>query len=210
MTCILVVEGDTDLPIARKLLRDARLEISAEIDCAGKSRLDEDLRGYNEAARGAPWFVLRDLDQDAPCAGALLDRMKFKASRWMCFRLAVRELESWLLADVHAVARFFDVQEAWIPENPDGQIDPTEVLVGLARRSRNSAIRRAMVPSLGASTAVGPLYEAMVIEFGSKHWNLLRACRRSESLRRARKALRALGARWRDHLRGEKPGDQGL
>ena len=202
MTCILVVEGDTDLPIARKLLRDARLDVSVEIDCAGKSRLDEDLHGYNEAARGAPWFILRDLDQDAPCAGAFLEQKGFKTSRWMCFRLAVRELESWLLADAQAVARFFDVQEEWIPENPDDQIDPTESLVGLARRSRSAAVRKAMVPSLGTSVAVGPLYEAMIIEFGSKHWNLPRACRRSASLRRARKALRALGARWRDHARG--------
>lgn len=59
-----------------------------------------------------------------------------------------------------------------------------------------------MVPAAGRSTVVGPLYEAKVIEFGQIHWNLDRACRRSDSLQRARAAVRKLAERWNRHLRG--------
>ena len=156
MSLAIVVEGDTDLPVVRKLALDAGLPISVEIDCAGKSRLDEDLPGYNAAAQGWPWFVLRDLDDDAPCAGELLRVRSFSPSRWMCFRIAVREMEAWLLADTEALADFLQIREEWIPINPDAEADPTASLVRLARRSKSSAIRRAMVPGGRGSAAVGP------------------------------------------------------
>lgn len=200
MSLAVVVEGDTDLPVVRKLALDAGLEISVEIDCGGKARLDEDLPGYNDAAQGWPWFVLRDLDHDAPCAGDFVRALRFSPSRWMCFRIAVRELEAWLLADVEGLAGFLEVQEAWIPLEPDSEADPTAVLVNLARRSRRSSIRRAMVPAAQTSAVVGPLYEAKIIEFGERYWDLARACRRSESLRRARRAVRELSSNWRKYI----------
>lgn len=70
-----MVEGDTDLPVARALLLWAGLAPGLEIDCAGKSKLDRRLPGYNEAARRTPWLVLRDLDRDVPCAAALVRQL---------------------------------------------------------------------------------------------------------------------------------------
>ena len=99
MSLALVVEGDTDLPVARKLAQDANLHVFTEMDAGGKHNIDAEIGDYNGAAKGSPWFVLRDLDQDAPCAGRFLGGIGFRPSKWMCFRLAVRELESWLLAD---------------------------------------------------------------------------------------------------------------
>jgi hypothetical protein len=199
---IAVFEGDTDLPVVRKLTRDAGLSISVPIDCGGKSQLDAELSGYNQAAKGSPWFVLRDLDDDAPCAGALLRQREFQPASWMCLRIAVRELEAWLLADAEGVVEFFKVAPSQIPLDPDGEADPTRSLVDLVRRSRSSSLRKAMVPKPGGHAAVGPLYEAKIIEFGELHWDLDRACRRSESLRKAREALRALARRWRTHVGG--------
>jgi len=203
VSLIVVVEGDTDLPIARKLARDAGLDVSVEIDCAGKSRLDEDLLAYNGAAKGSPWLVLRDLDNDASCAGALLRERDFQPSLWMCFRLAIRELEAWLLADAKGLSEFLKVDQSMLPSDPDAEGDPTVTLVRLARRSSSSALRRALVPPQRSSVPVGPLYEAKIIEFGERHWDLSRACERSESLRRARRALRALAARWKLHAEGK-------
>lgn len=65
---ILVVEGDTDVPFAKKLLSAAGLGLANIIDRAGKDRLDEALAKYNVAAAHGGWFVLRDLDQDEACA----------------------------------------------------------------------------------------------------------------------------------------------
>ena len=204
MSLVIVVEGDTDLPVVRKLASDAGLPISAEIDCQGKGKLDRDLPGYNSAARGSPWFVLRDLDQDAPCAPTFLAGTAVRASPWMCFRLAVREVESWLLADTRAMARFLRVDEHRLPRDPDSEPDPTRTLVNLARQSRSPGIRKALVPRPGTSTVVGPLYEAKLIEFGHRHWRLEQAVTRSRSLEKSRDALRALAKRWNHHQTGKR------
>jgi hypothetical protein len=206
MTIMVAFEGDTDLPVIRRLLEDANLPLGHPLDCGGKARLDAELGGYNGAAKGSPWFVLRDLDDDAPCAGKFLAALQFKPSRWMCFRLAVRELEAWLLADREAVSQFFRVDDRHIPVNPDIEPDPTATPVALARKSTSSAVRRAMVPARGRGGQVGPLYEATIIEFGEKAWQLERASQTSPSLQRAREALRVLARRWRAHVgRGRSP-----
>lgn len=197
MSLMVVVEGDTDLPVIRKLAADAGLDISAEIDAAGKDQIDLCLASYNQAARGAPWLVLRDLDNDAVCAPAFVASCGLHPAEWMCFRVAVREMEAWLLADAEAMSEFLGISIHRIPENPDAEPDPTATIVRLARRSKRKDLRKKLVPAEGASAQVGPLYEATIIEFAEKHWDATRAATRSDSLRRTRAALRALGARWR-------------
>ena len=201
MTLSIAVEGDTDLPVARLLAADAGLEVALALACGGKDRLDIELPGYVNAAKGAPWLVLRDLDQDESCAPAYLTQRSVSASRWLCFRLAVREIESWLLADVEGLSRFMGVAPTRFPADPDALVSPKRHIVELARKGR-AEIRKGMVPLPGRSRPIGPLYESLVIEFGSRHWNLDRASVRSESLRRARAALRALGVAWRSFLDG--------
>lgn len=200
-----VFEGDTDRPYVRKLIADAGTELSGDIDCGGKGALDRDLDGYNLAAQGSPWFVLRDLDHDAACAVSFLTKKKFLPARWMCFRLAVREVESWLLADHEGVADYFRIERRLLPDNPDEEDDPTQTLVNLARKSKSTRVKRAMVPKPGTSASVGPEYEGVVIEFGLNVWDIERASQRSESLRRARRALRSLVERWQTQIGNEEP-----
>lgn len=202
MSLVVVVEGDTDIPVASALAKDAGFEIASLMDMQGKSQLDLQLSGFNSAAKGSPWFVLRDLDQDAECAAALLRELALEPSTWMVFRLAVREVEAWLLADAEGIAKFFHVSERDVPTAPDGQLDPTLSLVNLARKSTRLSIRKAMVPPPGATVQVGSLYEATLIDFATRHWSLSRACKRSDSLKRARIALRKMAARWR-HVTGQ-------
>ena len=200
MSLMVVVEGDTDIPVVEKLAADAGLSVTQVLDMGGKSQLDAHIQGYNQAAQGSPWLVLRDMDHDAACAPELVRSLCPVASPWMAMRIAVREVESWLLADVQAMAGFLGLSEALFPLNPDAEGDPTVTLVNLARRSPRAAIRKRLVPKPGASAQVGPLYEATLIEFGAKHWSLERASRRSNSLKRARRALRELGRRWRAQI----------
>lgn len=201
MTIAIVVEGDTDLPVARKMASSVGLRSTLEIDCGGKGQLDSALGGYNDSAKGSPWFVLRDLNSDAECPAEYLRRIRFTPSTWMCFRLAVRELESWLLADRTGFAEFFQVPLHRLPNDPDAESDPTETIVNLCRRSGSSRIRSSMLPRPGAHVAVGPLYEATIIEFGEKRWSVTRAARSSDSVRRARRAIRALATSWNRHIR---------
>lgn len=197
MSLAVVVEGDTDLPYVRKMVAGTGLEIWTEIDAAGKGNIDCEIAAYNLAAKGSPWLVLRDLDHDAECAAALIQQTGLVPSEWMCFRIAVREVESWALADTKAFAQFLRVSPMLLPDNPDLERDPTETIVNLARRSTSPRIKKGMVPKAGASASVGPLYEALLIEFGETIWEPDRAALSSASLNRSYRRLRELGLRWR-------------
>lgn len=72
MVVTMATEGTVDTAIARRILGDLGLESGAVHGEKGKNWLDRNLRGYNNAARFAPWLVLRDLDRDAECAPELL------------------------------------------------------------------------------------------------------------------------------------------
>lgn len=194
MSLVAAFEGDTDFPVVEKLAADAGFEHLLPIDAAGKGQIDPKLAPYDVAARHSPWLVLRDLDHDAPCAPTLVRELLPTASRWMCFRVSVRAVEAWLMADADGFAKHFEVDRRHLPIDPDREKDPKATLVSLARRSHSTAIERAMVPAPGAK--VGPGYETELITFGSEGWSLDRAAKRSDSLRRARKALRGLGERW--------------
>jgi hypothetical protein len=163
--------------------------------------LDQDLPGYNASAKGTPWLVLRDLD-DEPCAPALLRRLAVRPAKWMCLRIPVREVEAWLLADGGAIARYLKVPVSKVPRDPDSLPDPTRTIVNLARQSTKPAIVREMTPKQGAAAVVGPLYETRLIEFATNHWDLDRASKRSRSLLRARDRLRTMAEGWKRHVKG--------
>ena len=68
--------------------------------------------------------MLVDLDDDADCAAALCaDRLPDPAPH-LCFRVAVREMETWLLADREAAARFLSVPGSRIPQDPETVANP--------------------------------------------------------------------------------------
>lgn len=184
-----VVEGDTDFPIARAVLGLAGLEVGQEIDCCGKGTLDRRLGGYNAAARGSPWVVLRDLDRDAPCPGELVARLLPSPARWMRLRIAVHAGEAWLMADSERLASFLRISVALLPTSPDTIPDPKFQLVNLARRSTKPAIVADMVPKPGLGRKIGPAYEARLIEFALKHWRPHVARELSPSLDRTIRAL---------------------
>jgi hypothetical protein len=119
----------------------------------------------------------------------------------MCYRIAVRELEAWLLADRDGFSRFFAVPFRLVPFAPDTIEDPSLEIVKLLRSSTSQQKRRAMIPAQGSAVAFGPLYEAELIEFGTDHWSLRRAIRGSDSLARAHSSLRQLAQAWKRHGR---------
>ena len=59
----------------------------------------------------------------------------------MCFRVAVAELENWLLADRVGFAGYFGVREGQIPDASDSIDDPKALLLRLAISSRRREVR---------------------------------------------------------------------
>ena len=141
------------------------------------------LRRFNEAASHAPWFALCDLDREE-CAPARLRRYLPDPARGMCFRIAVRTVETWFLADGQGIAQFLRVAKDSVPYAPEDEPDPKSSLVALASRSRSRAVREGLAPASGDRRSVGAEYALMMSEFARNHWSPRRAADRAPSLRR--------------------------
>lgn len=190
------VEGDLDEAIARKLIERAGGAMGEVYGKNGKPALRKRINGFNNAARSphAPWLVLVDLDKDKDkdCAPALRDDWLRHPAPGLCFRIAVREVEAWLMADAETLAPYLSVSANRISENPESLEKPKDEMVNLARRSRRPAIKRDMVPREGSERRVGIAYTSRLIEYVRDKWRIETAAKRSESLRRAIRCLKRL------------------
>jgi hypothetical protein len=188
------VEGAVDEAVARKVIAFSGHGVAAIHVLGGKPELDARIDGYNHAALRFPWLVLRDFDRDAPCPPALVGRLLPSPASSMCFRIAVRSIESWILADADGFAREFSVSRAKIPRDPDSEADPKATLVALCMGSRLRPVRSAMCPRPGVSSRVGPGYNGFLVSFVQDRWNPAAAAERSPSLGRCLDSLRAVSA----------------
>ena len=156
----LAVEGLLDRAVARRLVREVGASSGREYGLNGKAQIRQSLHGYNEAARHSPWFVLVDLDNDADCVPPFRVSWLPDPAPKMCFRVAVREVETWLMADRERLAGFLGVALSRNPDRPEELANPKRQMVDLARRSRKAAIKQDMVPREGSGRDVGPAYSS--------------------------------------------------
>ena len=177
------VEGPIDEAVVTRILDLTGLELGRVYGRLGKDNLRRRIQGFNHAAEYSPWLVVVDLDR-CECAPVLARRWLPAPSTHMCFRVAVREVEAWLLADRVAVAQFLGVSRSLIPGDPDSLDDPKEALVNLARRSRFRSIRNDLVPQEGSGRGVGPAYTTEVTRYVAASWRPEIAADTSPSLRR--------------------------
>lgn len=186
------VEGIVDEAVVRRLITDVGAIPGAVHGKNGKPHLRQRMRGYINAARHAPWIILVDLDRDADCAPPLRHEWLPEGMSDLCFRIAVRAVESWLLADRECMASFLSVACQKIPSDSQALSDPKATVVKLARQSRRREIREDMVPRPGSGRPVGAAYSLRLIEFTSTHWRPGVALKHCDSLRRAIECLRRI------------------
>lgn len=187
----LIVEGQLDEQVLHKLLAQVAPHLQAEI-CYGKRGrdwIDSNMSKYNQAAQQWPFVALADLER-AECPPELL-RAWFPHGRNnnLQARIAVRMVEAWLLADREACAEFFGIAVHHIPQFPDDENHPKQLLVNLARRSRYRAIRDDIVPVPNTTGIVGKNYLGQLGKFVTENWQPERAQIHSYSLQRAIRAL---------------------
>ncbi len=188
---VIVVEGALEVSAVLRILAALELAdgVPQPIDKGGRGRFWADISRYNQAALQAPVLALADLENE-PCPTALFN--KYLPHGWnpnLVLRLAVRMLESWLLAHREGLAEFLKISQARIPSVPDSEDHAKRTVVNLARASRSRRIREDLVPAPGTSGVVGPNYTARMSEFIREYWRPLDAQARSPSLRRALKAI---------------------
>lgn len=171
-----------DEAVARKITNAVGATPALTYGRTGKAHLVERLPGYNLAAQYSPWLVLMDLDNDE-CGPRLRAELLPDQSERMCFRIAVREVESWLMADRSEMASFLRVSSRRLPQSPDDLQDPKQSIVQAARHSRTRAIRDDIVPRPRSGRVVGPAYPSRMTEFVAL-WRPEVAAATSDSLRR--------------------------
>jgi hypothetical protein len=178
------VEGVVDEAVVRVLLKHAGRITGAIYVQNGKPRLLAKLAGFNAAARFQPWLVLFDLNGDADCAPGFLGELAYQPARYMILRIAVRQIEAWLMADRERLARYLRISRDLIPRDPESELDPKQTMVNLARRSRDRHIRGDMVPTAQSGRKTGPNYAGRLIEFTTLEWRPAAASECADSLNR--------------------------
>jgi len=186
-----------DEAVLRRLVEEMGAMAGPVYGKNGKPFLLQKLNAYNEAARFAPWIILIDLDDDDDCAPPYRKSCLPRPAPYMCFRVAVREIESWLLADRERLAKFLSVRVSRIPLDLEKLDSPKSTMVEIARHSRRRGIREDMVPRPGSGRKVGPAYTSQLIEFAGdskRGWRPTVAAKTSDSLNRCvRCLLRLIG-----------------
>ena len=193
----LVTEADLDALVLREIVRQGELslDIARVFPLGGKSAMRQNARRYFEASRTTEAFVmLTDLDRESCPPGLVRSWIGDTApdSRFQ-LRVAVREIEAWLLASGPQLATFLQISEARIPRLPDERADPKRALEQIARASRSRQMRAALSPGIGPG-AIGSGYNFRMMEFVSTTWNLAEARSNSPSLERCVRALESMQA----------------
>ena len=181
----LLVEGQLDEVVARRIL-DYTGHISGV--CYGKNGygyIKEKIQGFNNASKVVCCFALVDfMDTKLDCPLDVISQWLPHRNPNMIFRVVVRELESWLLADHVNLANYLRINSDSIPSDPEIVFDPKRELINLARRSQSSSIRSSLVPEPNSTAQVGKLYQSEMTKFIQTKWDIASARQRSKSLER--------------------------
>jgi hypothetical protein len=191
-----VVEDDLSLAVIEQVVMQSHqsIHIARALVERGFGNIKRSMGKYRNASNVIPHVILTDLDQE-DCPIAL-------RRAWGCedlpntliFRVAVREVEAWLLGDSEAFASFAGIPPTKVPTAPESLPDPKQVLINLIRRSRNRRLAAEIVPSQGSRVPIGPLYNERLCGFVRGQWRARVAAQRCESLARTIDSLKRYGS----------------
>ena len=171
--------------VAAKIPKDRRRH-------AGFGYLKAKLPSFIASCRGGLSFLLlTDLDT-SPCPPNLLKdwlggTVKPKN---LLLRVAVREVEAWVLADRSRFADWLGIAETEVPVDPESCPDPKADLLNLAAKSKKRNLKEGLLPKKGAPTPVGLEYNDLLCDFVETKWRLDEALKTAPSLARAILRLR--------------------
>lgn len=148
----------------------------------------------NMAKAGLYTFSVTDLDMHSCAVTLIRDCFRIKSQRALIlpkelvFRVAVREIEAWIIADRHAWAEYIGIPEVNFSITPDTLPDPKQHLLNVIRNKGTKKAHQEMLPRRTAN--IGPRYNQVLCDFVSRFWSPKRAAANSPSLRSAIEALR--------------------
>jgi hypothetical protein len=200
----LAYEDDLSMEILLRLLEspgvtssNRHFQVGNLFHGRGYGFLKRNIRGFNKASKGMPYLILTDLDEKE-CAPILIREWLPEAiNPNLIFRIAVREVESWILADRVNFAKFLNISQDKLPMKPDDLPDPKAHLINLAKSSRKRSLRKDIIPRRGSTAKQGPAYNERLVSFVRISWNPSMARQHSPSLERTLKALEVFMPEWK-------------
>ncbi len=190
----LVVEDELSEAVLRKMLLRSGWPYIVQ-NCfsnRGFGYIKRTIKGFNNGAKSIPYIVLTDLDNN-DCPMSLINAwLPVPRHPNLIFRVAVREVEAWLIADRNNLAKFFGIQLDLLPHQPEEITDPKAELIRLAGYSPHSRLREDVMPAFGSTSQQGPDYNGTMATFVRDKWDPGDASAHSPSLRGALKALAAI------------------
>lgn len=189
-TVNLLVEGEIDEIVAHKLVFEVGHRVGVCYGKKGSGYIKNKIRNFNKSAKKFHYLALVDfMDTECKCPSEVISTWLPHKNDLMFFRVVVREIESWIMADRKNIADFLNVSIEKIPLNPENEDDPKQKLVNIARGSRSSKIVSALVPEQNSTAQVGKLYTFEIKRFISEFWDVKLARVNSPSLHKCLKRL---------------------
>ncbi len=169
---------------------DGKLGIGVAIPPRGSGDLKKKLPELIHLAPHIPVVLLTDLDRKE-CAPRLIEEWLGPQAKpdTLLFRVAVREVEAWLLADKQNFARFARIPPAKLPEAPEELDDPKQTLLNLVARHSPSSLKQDIVANHGHGPRQGLAYNERLSQFVYRCWDPEEASVRADSLARTRRRL---------------------
>jgi len=195
MKFALATEDELSEAIGKKLLDEAGIKPEYGVHLLrrqGNGYLRSRMKNWKQMAQHFHLLILTDLDQHN-CPLALVENWlgeDFRCPDGMLLRIAVRQIESWALADHEAMRKLIG-RRGRLPRAPDDLPDSKLSLLRLAA-SAPKAVREELLAKEGAVARQGLGYNRRMVSWVTEVWNPARAASRSESLARAREAIRKL------------------
>jgi len=196
----LAVEDGLSEWVARRTisLQSARFAVGPVFCRGGRGYLKKQVAAFNNASKGCPFLLLTDLDQYACPPELLADWLAVPKHPHLLLRVAIREVESWLLGDAAGLGKFLGLRVTIAAQNPETISDPKRTLLQAAIRSPRRALREALVwrDSQSGQLFQGPDYNGAMIPFVNNFWDVAVARRSCPSLESLFSALARLEAEY--------------
>ena len=194
----LAVEDELSEWVVRRALatRPANYFVGPVYSRGGFGYLKNKARAFNNAAQSCPFLLLTDLDQ-CPCPPQLIeDWLGCPKHPHLLLRVAVREVESWLLGDPAGLRAFLGLRKSFDFDAPEQMADPKQELLKLALSSPRRDMRDALAwqNAAGGRLFQGPDYNATLAKFVMNAWNVETARGKCRSLDRLFLALSRIEA----------------
>ena len=196
LKALVYVEGETDIPIVRAVMRAAgwsrgEFEVFA---LGGAANLEKRLR--QQVAQESPIPRIFIMDSDGKCPVELRRRLMAQGSAaTVALRICHYEIESWILADGQGFSRFFTIPLAKVV-SPDGRNAKERMLRCVDRLGRSNTQDFARRTTRNDGYGFGSRYTILLRKFVDDEWRAERAAPRSNSLSRALLRLRELHERF--------------